>query len=440
MRALTVLFLVPSVTFFSIGVLIQTSFSLPFKNRIDMEAEETSENFDVFAHLTLSNDGKYYDPLHSKYYFGYYFNGYGGLSITGKNLSFSAGKLIQKDEIHSPYSLFLSSEKKPYVSMKLSYENTWFFFKTIWIELTKKISVESPTFSYSFPDRGMNYRVIGLKFGKLRIGYQESIVYTKRTFDFEYFFNPLPNFFTQYINVVGRPFKQGTNDNSILGFFTDYRSTDFHWYAQVLVDDLNMDRFYGGYQNPDKIAWSLGLSMHFPIGELYVYHAGSTKYTFEPSAADISDEYFRYPSVIAPLGESTRVVSPEEGYIGYKYGENALSFMIGFEPNTKGIDTDLHLEMVLSGAKSPINPWHELKIVPSGTHLLDDKKIEKIFRATGNVQKSFGSFSTSFTFSFEHIENPLRVVNGTDGDGALYRPSNGVENSLNISVKFSYRF
>ncbi len=434
MRMKVFLMLIMTFTTLYAGVFLKFETTNLSLNTFDIEASLISSNFDAFANLSISNNEKYYDPYHSRFYFGYNFNGFGGLYLKFKNISFKAGKILQRDEVDSPYSLFLNSQRNPYVSMSLIYENNLFFFKTVWIELTKSVDVKNSVYSYTFPDRGMNYRVIGIEHGDFKFGYQESVIYTDRTFDFEYFFNPLPNFFTQYINFVGRPFRQGTNDSSILGFFMSYRSKILYVYLQILVDDLNMNRFYGGFQNPDKIGWSVGGKFSTPIGRFFVYHAGTTKYTFEPSTSDIDDQYYHYPDVIAPVGNSTRVISIEENCVGYKYGENTVSFLAGLDKEIIGFKTNLQFELALSGSKSPVVPWQGYGKIPQGTHLLDEYPVEKIFRISGSIKKQWNNLSVSSKIEYEHIENPLTLVKN------IYKPSEGLKNFIRLSFGLSYSF
>ncbi len=427
-------FLLFTFTTLYAGVALRLETTNLSTNKFNVEASMTSNTFSTFLNLSISNDKNYYDPIHSRFYFGYHFDGFGGMVLKVGDISIRAGKMLQRDEVNSPYSLFLSSEKNPYVSMSLNYESDWLFFKTVWMELTKSVNVMDSIHPYSFPDRGMNYRSFGMRYRGFKLGYQESVVYTERTFDFEYFFDPLPNFFTQYINFVGRPFRQGTNDNSMVGFFASYSSDLVYTYIQLLIDDMNMNRFYGGFQNPDKLGWSLGVRFSTPMGEFFAYHAGTTEYTFEPSTSSVEDQYYHYPEVVAPVGNSTRTVSIEENCVGYKYGENTLSFLLGWKKKVLGLETDMWLELVLSGSKSPIKPWHGYGKIPQGTHLLDESPVERAFRAVGSVKKRFGNLSAEFKLEFSRVENPLRLVDG------VYKPSEGVKNSGNLAIEISYSF
>jgi hypothetical protein len=395
----------------------------------------SSDVFSTLGKFRISNDGKFFDPAHNKFYFGHYFQIVEGwIKVEENGVVFKAGRIIPEDEVTSPYSLFISSEKNSFVSMLLSYENALFFFKTQWLGLTNKFS------DLDIYERGTNYRTFGLKLGDFRLGYQEAVIYTQRYFDFEYFFNPIPNFFTQYSRLNTLVLREGTNDSSILGFFADYLGRNVYVYAQILVDDFNMNRFYGGFQNPDKIAWSIGGKYKTSFGWIYMYHAGATKYTFEPSIAGLHDEYVHYPVAEISVGEATRMVAPEENYIGYKYGENNIAFLMGFNSKSKLFDSDIYIEYVLSGAKSPLNPWHENVSVPEGTHLLDDDILEHIFRVHGEISKEIGDFKVGFSINYENIVNPLEVIDSPDGEGEIYAPSKGNESDFQISMSLSVSF
>ncbi len=404
-----------------------------FQNKLDISVLVDFENLTMGAGMYLSNDNLYWNYLGS-YYFGYYFQpttGYVGLKL--KELKIILGKSYLKDAIESPYSLFISSEPKTPLSATIEYENSHFFYKSLWIGLTKQIRVEKPIL-YDFPDRGANYKCYGIKIGALRIGFQEVAVYTGRFFDLEYFASPVPNFFIQYANYSGRPFKQGTNDNSMMGFFFDYFFHETYAYAQILIDDMNMNRFLypESFQNPDKIAWSLGGYLKTSFGKIYAYHAGATKYTFEPFSHDNPYGYVYFPQTIAPLGNATRVVFPEENYIGFKYGENTLAFMVGWQGEFSEMKTEIGAEYVLSGSKSYNNPWHELKNFPPGTHLLDENPIEKNFRIFLNVEKTLGFMTLFGKLNLHWISNKLEPIQGSDGEGYILVP--GDENLFNISI------
>jgi len=49
----------------------------------------------------------------------------------------------------------------------------------------------------------MVMRVAGMEKDGLRVGFQEATVFCYRYFDFEYFFNPIPQMFTQLVRGLG---------------------------------------------------------------------------------------------------------------------------------------------------------------------------------------------------------------------------------------------
>jgi len=419
----------------SLAVNLSLYIDSSMKDRITVSVDLDFGSIELGASLLVSNDGKFHDPVHSSYYFGHYFRAEEGFTdLKLENFSLKAGRFSPRDDVESPYSLFLNSESNPFAAMGLSYDSNLFSYRTLWLGLTNQLN------GLGFPERGANYRSVTLKLGDIRVGYQEAIVYTERYFDFEYFFNPIPNFFTQYSRLYSNVLREGTNDNSILGFFIDWNFHKGYLYSQILVDDFNMNRFYGGFQNPDKVAWSLGGWIDLSFGKVHLYHAGATKYTFEPSIAGLHDEYFHYPVLVIPVGDSTRMILPEENYVGYKYGENALSFMVALEPETEWFDSYLSLELVLSGAKSPINPWHESRSVPEGTHILDDEKIQKIFRISTELSKGFEWVRFRIGAIYEFIDNPLRVIEASDGDGEMYVPGEGTESEFKAFMEVSVGF
>ncbi len=408
-------------------------------NYLNVSVSATGD-FDYFylkASIYFCNDGMYYEGSGlSKYYFGFYFDiPYGYLGFKYKNLRIESGRRILSDVVESPYSLFISGERHSAPSALIEYSSENFLYRTVWILLTKNIP-----FAENFPDRGMNFNVIALRFGNFRVGFQQSIIYVGRQFDFEYFFNPIPNFLTQYKLYGYKPFVQGTDDNSFLGFFGDYKTTDLYMYAQIFVDDFNMNRFYGGYQNPDEIAWSVGGSFETNYGKFGFYHAGATKYTFEPRVANTG--YVFYPKTIVKLGSvATRTLLPEENYVGFKYGENTLAFLFTYENDVWNGRLSAQFEYLLSGSKSYNNPWQELSNFPYGTHILDEESIEKSLRISISYEKKILDALKIFgKFEYKYIWNVLKPVLPEDGGGYVLKPSSDNEQKVNFILGFQWRF
>jgi hypothetical protein len=394
------------------------------------------EPFHFIGSLLASNDGKYKTSFSDSFWAGYYFMLMdGGLSFDLEPFHLRVGRLGHADFVCSPYSLFISSNPNRAVLAEFSYDDGRFFYLDRWLQLNYRSAL--------YPeDRGANYKVYGVHAGNLRFGFQDSVVYTGRSFDPEFFFNPSPGFFLQYTNTLaGNPWQQTGNDNSILGFFVDYTAADaWYAYAQILVDDINANRIINptSYQNPDKVAWSLGGRLQTDFGTFGLYHAGATKYTFEPFGAaglDTRYGYTYYPDTTYPSIDGGKgSILNEENYIGYLNGENNLSFKAEYSAAPYGFALQAGLEFQLSGSKSPANPWHELwswEEGGQGTKFLDDPVLEK--RLTGSllVKKPLGNWTFSLDGMLGYAWNALELTNATITDPSvgndiwIWKPSTG---------------
>ena len=266
--------------------------------------------FGVAFDLMLINDDRY-TPA-EPYMFGHYFRMNEGIvSLTPDPFTLRAGRINHADEVETPYSLFISSADLTATIADIEYDDGFFFYRTRWISLNRNWDYEandmipenaSPTQQEVIPrDRGANYKAYGLRFGDVRFGVQESIVYINQEFYPEYFFSPLPMYFTQLVNTRGnteqndegeKPWTQERNENSLLGFFLDYTTPSTYAYLQFLMDDVNLSSLAPGYDltHPNKLAWSLGGRHAFDFGTLGFYHAGATKYSFAATTVDTSNE------------------------------------------------------------------------------------------------------------------------------------------------------
>ena len=391
-------------------------------------------DFQIGGDLYVTNDNMYYDPAHYKFYFGGYFNVKEGfVKFNWDNFTIKAGRFVLEDFVDSPYSVFISGAGISAPSLFLTYSSERFFYHTQWILLSKNV----PEFNH--PDRGVVFKTYGLKIDRIRFAFQDSVVYTNRLFDYEYFLSPMPSFLTQYTLYAYKPFYQGWDDSSLMGFFTDYLSENLYLYAQILIDDFNMNRFYGGFQNPDKISWSLGGKIKTKVGIFGLYHAGATKYTFEPRAPETG--YVLFPESIVHLKDGTRTLLSEENYVGFKYGENSLAFLVAYESNIVGGSLNLSLEYVISGAKSYSNPWQDLVSTPEYPHLLDDSELEKkaVFEASYSI-KALENFEIFTKLSFTSIENKLEALPGVDGEGYVLKPTDASENIFSFILGFLWKF
>lgn len=344
----------------------------------DIEFKHEDESFDFFASMIARNDNFFNDQFASSYYAGFYFVvDESGFRVRNGNVTITLGKIHLSDVVQSPYSLFIGSVHVPRNTFEVLFDSETFLYTTRWIQfsnLQSGLDIREKL-------RSANYKLYGVKFGNFRFGYQDVAVYVGKEFDFEYFANPVPSFFIQYVNDAGRPYSEGLGDaNYISGFFLDYNSENLYWYAQILVDDINANRFLHpeSYQNPDKIAWSVGANFKNIFGKFGLFHAGATKYTFQPSSESGNPLYYGYtyyPNFTYTKDSNTMVLPLEYLYAGYIYGENNLAFMITYDSSVvDGLSVDA--EFVILGERSPVNPWNESSTYVPGTHLLDDNVLE----------------------------------------------------------------
>ena len=370
---------------------------------------------DVLGAISFQNDGKYAEQQ-AGYWAG--FNATldaGGVSVDLSPFSLRAGRFTHVDLVQSPYSLFVSSQPIPVLQLDLALESERFFYTSRWLGLNRNSRLPD------VEDRGANIRTYGVRFDALRVGFQDVLVYADRQFDLEYLLSPVPGFFLQYVKVAtGNPWSEIGNDNSILGFFADYADPAFYAYGQLLVDDFNANAFLNpdAYQNPNKIAWSIGGTVPTTIGEFGFYHAGATKYTFQAygssTAPDTKYGYTYYPAVEYSVGGEPRTILPEDNYIGYLHGENNLAFLVDYTRTFDPVEVKAAIEYTLSGSKSPANPWNELNFYneegEEGTRFLDDDRLESKMTATGRADASFGWWSVFTELSVGFVVNELQLT------------------------------
>jgi hypothetical protein len=423
-----------------------------FWNRNTIRMDYRAGPFDLTADLAMSNDRKYAPNralLPRGDFLGFYFfMNEGGLAYSQGPFSLRGGRFRLYDIVDSPYSLFVNSLGHSANTLELEVETTRFIYQTQWIEATARNSVSSPAWNeyyrrktgdpddflappmpnppsdtsglqdFGFPDRGINYKIYALKGEAWRFGFLDAAVYTGRSFDLEYFLNPIPQYFIQYIKgTPGRPWTTASNENNLIGLFWDLDKTDWSAYAQVLVDDFSLGflRFiYDGFsRNPWKAAWALGGRMQTPYGRFGLHHGGALKYTFEPIGTDDEGKY-KNDSASTAYGYTyypeTRYFDDENGgspvsiliqdnMIGYKHGENNIAFQVDYQNSFYKFLVNAELEFVLSGNNSPANPWHDydsrsnLYNDKEGSSLLNDGKLEKLLELRVHVSRKLGPWS-----------------------------------------------
>lgn len=371
-----------------------------------------SPNFAFAALLGFDGDGRYYKGLNIGD--NYFMADAGGVALTFGDFSARAGQLPMRDAVDSPYSLFVNGEGKTAMLGEFRFSRGAFSYESRWIGLNHHSAVKTTAFPSGFPERGANLKTYSLDLGAVTIGIEDLSVYSGRYFDFSYFIDPMPGYFVQYVSSrAGRPWYNGYEDNNILGFYGTWQaSEDIDAYAQFLLDDFSVLGLLGTWSNnPWKAAWSLGGSWRTASGTFGFYHAGATKYCFEPTYETIGREYgyTYYPDTV--YDSSNSAIPFEDMMVGYSHGENNLAFMATWSHVMAGFGLRAALEFTLSGAKSPANAWHEETWTDyEGTRLLDDAVLEKKVLLSFGASRSFGVFDLFLLGRVGYVFNELELV------------------------------
>jgi hypothetical protein len=410
---------------------------------IDAKVSHQGSNFGFLWDVSMDGSGTYGTLLGSSFGFGTVRIKEGGLTWTdNRSLSAQAGVLPLRDEVDSPYSLALSSLNNSALTAALRYEDDRFFFSDRWFALnydsagtfikgdgkdTSGIPLANPP-TIAWPDRSAVIKSYGIKAGDFRFGYQDIIVYTNRDygtsqrgplFDLEYFIDPAPAFLIQYVDTMaGAPWQKSgaLNDNSLMGFFGTWKHGEFTGDAQILVDDFDANMFLhpNGYQNPNKISWTIGGSWETEYGTFRFDHAGATKYNFESSGSGGEDNlaygYTFYPDTEFLMGGSYQAIDPESNYVGYLHGENNIAFMASWSKAFGQLSASSSLEFTVSGSKSPANPWGPLSEFPSGTHMLDDPSLEKKLVLAGSASYAWRDFRLFASGKIGYVWSKLELT------------------------------
>ena len=373
-----------------------------------------------------------------------------GLSYASGPFYLAIGKLENKDVIESPYSLFVSGLDQRTMLADIRYDDGFFFFEDRWMGLNSKLmqGLYASSDQDIYDDRGAVLKNYGFRFGKLRVGFQDVIVYTGSYFDVDAFANPAPGFFVQYVaTALGRPWTRTGNENSIMGFYGDYEGDGWTVQGQVLVDDLNLNRFINpsSYQNPDKIAITLGGTCDTSIGTLGFYVAGATRDTFESIDGEFYS-YTYYPGSAVYSGGSYVGIPLSSNYIGYAGGENNFSSMATWEKTIGATSLNGSLEFSLTGEQSPANPWHDSEIWTDGTHWLDDPLLEKKIVLSSAASWRFGSLALTTSGRIGWVANRLELAESVDSnsDGnaePMWKPSDssGFIGALSLGLRYVFK-
>jgi hypothetical protein len=428
----------------------------------------TYKFFHTLVDFSLRND-KRYSPSEEYWFDHYFYVNEGGTVFTFDLVSLKLGRFLQRDIVDSPYSLMISSQDEnrefwrpglPALQADFVFHTGPFTFESRWFKLNWQSTNTSTWYPSGYPDRGANYKVYALKFGNMRFGFQDSTVYVDKVFDPEYFFSPIPTVGHQLIRDEGKPWSEESNDNSLVAWFYDWRKPDFYIYAQWLLDDINLDFLIPGFmrdiwghrQIPQKTAWSLGGYYDFSFGRMGFYHAGATKYAFSPNTdyVNLPYQYSYYPAVTYETNElhvdpfSTLPIDYRDNYIGYKYGENNLAFLVDYSNTFGPVDFYAGLEYVISGSKSPANPWHEftsLDATGKETKLLDDAELEHTISARVRALWPLGRFTLYSQLRLGGVFNELALEPAGDGGPDIYRPQEGSNRLIyQLKIGATYRF
>ena len=416
----------------------------------------------IVANMSVLNDGKYQADkanLASGDLLGYYVlmnNGYLALDLYDFHLT--VGQKEHSDIIESDYSLFVSGNQNPAFIADFVYDGDWFFYETRWTRLNERsANLLFGSADETWPDRGANLKTFAVKFNGFRIGFQDAAVYLDRSFDLEYFINPLPQYFIQYVKTgPGRPWKTESNENNLIGAFIDYSSENSYYYFQYLMDDFNLHWLLPDTpHNPNKMAYAAGGRIESEIGKFSFDAALAFKYTFQSTYAkksysDYPYEYTYYPSstfIVDEYNETVSAIDYTDNYLGYKYGENNLALQIGWEDgfdinNSVFLDVHSALEYTVSGSKSPTNPWHELDWhTNEGTKFLDEEILEHRILSTAECRTSWKGFYGSLGFSLGYVFNELELTEVVAGEAPFFVPEADNDHWVyDVYLSLGYKF
>lgn len=391
----------------------------------------TEGPFTLIAALSMNGDGKYAPAEASvpggEFYGQYFMMDEGGLEFASGNLSLKAGRFPHFDTIDSPYSLFVNSLGHSALLGQVRYDNGRFAYESRWVGLNHNSSISTKAWdefwnAYSpssdgFPERGANIKTYSMTYGRLRFGLQDAAVYTGKYFDPEYFLSPVPGYFIQYVRgTSGRPWATNENDNSIIGFFVNWKEPErSEYYFQFLMDDFNVP-ILSDSAFPNQLAWAFGGKWSTRFGKIGIHHAGALKYTFMPNtstdgnASSMAYGYTYYPDTSYLHGSDLYEISVEDNLLGYKHGENNAALQIDYQNRFAGFDLGASVEFMVAGANSPANPWHDAGYHSNeGTKWLDDAVLQKSVEFSFKVGRDFGALKAYASLNLGYIWNVLKL-------------------------------
>jgi hypothetical protein len=392
--------------------------------------------FSTGASFIMTNDGKYNSSEPWMHAVGdqYFLLDQGYIRFFYEGFSFAGGYLRNLAPFDDPYELFLNPNGNRSRGMDLVYQTDSFYYESRWIGINylSALSYGYGSGAYSatpWIDKGMNYRVIGIKAGDFFFGLEDSVVYLYRNFDALYFLSPMPSILTRSILATGsaNPWDTISNaDHSLMGLFGQYKADPFYAFARILVNDLNLNFIFGDSSsvsspNVNKLAWSLGGRVKTAVGTFGLFHAGATDYTYAASYPDPVDfntrpfEYTYYP--VVSVNGST-MIDIGDNYIGFQYGENALAFLgtfdtVLFRDSPAAFSLSSGLEFVINGSKSPDKPLHAYAAyadIPQKIQIFaNDPVLEYILVARARLSKELPPFTLNAEIDVGYDWNKLGI-------------------------------
>ena len=118
-------------------------------------------------------------------------------------------------------------------------------------------------------------------------------------------------------------------------------------------------------------------------------------------------------------------LAEEDNYLGYLHGENNLAFLVDFARRLGPVDFTAALEYVVSGSKSPANPWHEGTAAPDQSMLLDDPVLEHKVTGTAAASWPWRNWTFYTRVQLGAAFNHLALEPAADGGPRIFRPQAG---------------
>ncbi|HAW85465.1 MAG: hypothetical protein A2087_06615 [Spirochaetes bacterium GWD1_61_31] len=412
-----------------------------------------TEHLRLYGALRMVNDGRWL-PTEGWMDEGVYFN------LMESHVQVLAGDFTLEggfqpaDHWYSqnPNLTILNTNGRSSVGLAYRYDGDMISYQSRWVGLnlmspfTYGYGIDSggidTPFDQTWRDRGLNYKLYLLKFGQLRLGYQESSLYLDRYFDINYFVNPAPSILINTLWSSGQsganPWIHSANDSSLMGFYADYTDKLFRAEAEFNIKDLNLP--FGYTDNLNKLAWSAGFSWYSDYGTFSFWHGGATKHMFASTYQVAGNpNFYPYEYTYYPLDVvSGRTIALEDNYIGWPHGENSLAFSLAWQHAFQiwelPIVADVAAEWVISGSKSPHNPWHEFgscSEIDNTTELFTgDTVLEHQLALQATATTRWRCFAVSLDFQLGVIINALgleavpETIYGVEPP--IWRPQAGV--------------